>query len=116
MNREIKFRAWEKEMMRYGVQNDWSPHGNSFGHVLQDAETVAMQFTGLLDKNGNEIYEGDVVRDEECDHWLIRWKTETAQFIADLIGADGTNYQELALDDIGAIIIGNIYEHKDLLV
>lgn len=65
--REIKFRAWdkkEKEMFYEfyirawdgkPIQMDWK------GHELNLDDLILMQFTGLHDKNGKEIYEGDII-------------------------------------------------------
>jgi len=57
--REIKFRAWfeDGEMLRLDLAN----HKNILRLYNQCEDAKIMQFTGLLDKNGKEIYEGDIV-------------------------------------------------------
>ena len=67
--RKIKFRAFENGKMRYDFWQrcDLGNYLNSVG-VFKDIKI--MQFTGLLDKNGKEIYEGDIVGEERVYHFL----------------------------------------------
>lgn len=96
MSRVIKFRAWDiknEQWIRYPIL---SKQGLVFlrydggGHVLSNVEV--MQFTGLLDKNGKDIYEADRLRDEDGDigtvefdagHFIIRHANGTSDFIAE---------------------------------
>lgn len=70
--REIKFRAWDKN---YGEMIDWISlqtnrisYEDQFG-LFQNNEYIFMQFTGLKEKNGKEIYESDYLEDDWCVFW-----------------------------------------------
>ena len=59
MKREIKFRAWDNFLKKMGKCNKHFELTEDLNSQLQDV--VLLQYTGLLDKNGKEIYEGDII-------------------------------------------------------
>ena len=101
MNREIKFRVWvsfDKNFTYFDVYE--YPQGIAGG------VSEPMQYTGLKDKNGKEIYEGDILLDDakiplECFY-------DNGKFMAGISYASQEWFSECE-------IVGNIFENKDLL-
>lgn len=115
MIREIKFRVWDSSLENM-VSHDLIVKLQLFGlAIVATSQTQPMQYIGLKDKNGKEIYEGDVVRCKDYgeepigvivyrgDGFVIDWKSET----------DFNNSISVRLDTTE--VIGNIYENPELL-
>lgn len=86
--------------------------GNSFHHSLWvDANTVG-QFTGLFDKNGREIYEGDIIRHSPKSdiYYIIEWRD--CGLIAKQIGS--SSYAGITYWRNTTEVIGNIYDNPEL--
>ena len=104
--RDIKFRVWnsKKEIM----ENKSALAFNKNGVVLYDYEQL-MQYTGLKDKNGVEIYEGDYMQDGHSGRWA------EVKFINGAFVVEFDNEIQDLYDWTYECIIGNIYENKELL-
>ena len=114
-NRIIRFRVWDKFNGCYWHSKEYKNLA-SFFELCQTAidggNTLEFQqFTGLLDKNGKEIYEGDVV--EWKDRFPFKISFEYGAFEADEIGQPEASIPRPRWDEVK--IIGNIYENPDLL-
>ena|SRR5688572_23388996 len=142
MNREIKFRAWTSgEMVDVGKMEFFTD-----GQIILNDEfpvnpKYLMQCTGLKDKNGKEVWEGDIVKKEDPSYWhkkigddepeepdaedLMFYRGGTAQVIYGNFGFfmqdidcgewcfNGPEGREWSSHEIE--VIGNIYEHPHLL-
>ena len=117
MTREIKFRAWDGERMWDFFENTRYFISPTSGKVFDTKwgkflDWKLMQYTGLKDKNGKEIYEGDIVQHTNGWTGVIIWNQDDCAFISESIH-DKKETAWLA-EDIQEII-GNIYENPELL-
>lgn len=123
--REIKFRAWDgKRMTKSGIMFNNSngcltvPNSLSFneGNLPTDLQYHLMQFTGLHDRNGAEIYEGDILKTHD-EIVKVYFNEAMACFDIEYEGGD----TEALVPPMGEWvekhneIIGNIYENPELI-
>ena len=113
--REIRFRGWDGDKMTYDGFLVTSEGGVYWEGGMKPADLELMQFTGLKDKNGKEIYEGDIVRSEHGDGGpiieAISWGV--AEFLSGRLALRAWSFLNGKCDTIE--VIGNIYENPDLL-
>ena len=119
--RPIKFRAWdllENKMIQWDELTSGKHPYNYLSMLASDLGIVIwMQFTGLTDKNGKEIFEGDLMTLRNPDR---EWKQKYLEVYWDnnlngfsMISADHLYQTPIMEEDY--IVIGNIYENSELL-
>lgn len=110
----FKFRFWDKETQTMQkIPMVELRHRISLDKIFADDRVIFMQCTGLKDKNGNLIYEGDIISDD-YDNTLVEWSETNCQFLV-VEENDGikTCYTFEQLQSLE--IIGNIYENPELI-
>ena len=124
--REIKFRFWHKEDKQFFSpwSRGWRFEGEN-GQMYVNGMNVTerceiMQYTGLKDRNGVELYDGDFFQEEDR-LYLVQWDSKRAQYVAKVVETKYVLTRGLSFplwqyaDNVMIQIAGNIYEHPHLL-
>ena len=122
--RTIKFIVWDGKYMDYDV---WVNSCGAFGEPEKKYNTpnieissypnksIIMQFTGLHDKNGKEIFEGEILynndRKENC---VVKYDEEKAMFIVEYLESKDKFTLWESISNL-YYSVGNIYENQELL-
>lgn len=118
--RPIKYRCWNtkerKWIYDFVISSDGKPgicsgfSGDWVSFEFEELEDcILMQFTGLHDRNGKEIYEGDIIKTERfINHLFVKWDYDQWGLF------DGI-CNELSIDPTYDEIIGSVYENHELL-
>ena len=138
--RTIKFRGYSDELKSfvYGFYQEVNVNGVVYSYIFWQGNTTPVrtdsvgQFTGLHDKNGKEIYEGDIILFQKFSNWdddsMKRHKAtvifKEGCFMWEILefGKKSVTYYANATEPLrntnsicGLEVIGNIYENQELL-
>lgn len=120
--KEIKFRAWTIEPINDEPRMIYDDekilvgyHCGIFGDLKHNwRDRIYMQFTGLKDKNGKEIYEGDIVKISEHTFGEIIWHEWGGRFGV-RFKENTNNCPSMSVSNSEYQVAGNIYENEGLL-
>ena len=148
MNRSIKFRVWDNKSLRFLSENEFAlfkngclnlksktitnPSENTLDqYYFSENRFTIQQFTGLLDKNGRDIYEGDILKEHHYEDWgdeegfeyvgVVRYRTysndagnQFSGFVTYPNLRENKGYAGTPIK-VDCEVIGNIFENPDLL-
>ena len=114
MNNRLKFRVWNFFHKQWITGAAIELNGCIINTSFAEPETncVALQYTGLTDKNGKEIYEGDIINlkfGELNANLVVKWDKYMG------LKYHNGGWTSLVHVDTHGEVIGNIFEHENLL-
>jgi hypothetical protein len=118
MKREIKFRCWDT--LQGGKFEYWNPLTDKYDGIFwtmikNKSFKEPNQFTGLIDKNGKEIYTGDILKTGSDKNMEVGWSKRFASFCLNRKGWLFVHYFGEAVEAEDCEIVGNIYENPELI-
>ena len=122
MSREIKFRGYTINYWAYGSYIKVIENNKIFNiigyendsYVYVDSESIG-QFTGLKDINGIEIYEGEILyNNDRKEHCIVKFDIEKAMFIVEYLESKDKFPLWESISNLN-YSVGNIYENPELL-
>lgn len=125
MEREIKFRAWDKVTRAMYTDQDskgmWQVPVANNGVIKSSDEIILMQFVGIYDKNSTPVYEGDIYKVANNQEYIVKWidfceygnDTYFATFVLWQSEQVAFPFDQYAVEN--GIVIGNIHQTPELI-
>jgi hypothetical protein len=121
MRREVKARAWEPEKKKMLYLGEFEilaePDNGLFSGAFKENgdwyELPLMFNTGIFTRDRDEIYDGDIIEDDEGQHFIVMWNDDGSWWADDI--NQGFYSMDLGEFDDNCVIIGNIYENPEMI-
>ena len=115
MTDRFKFRVWDKEFNKYWTDEEIKE--NAAWLLFPDNDNIENieieQCTGIKDKNGKPVFEGDILSDYDGFKFLVRWNAFELRYV--FIPISKNNSEDLDIYPNECELVGNIHENEELL-
>lgn len=115
MTDRFKIRVWDKEFNQYWT--DEAIKENAAWLLFPDNDNIENieieQCTGIKDKNGKPVFEGDILSDYDGFKFLVRWNALELRYV--FIPISKNNSEDLDIYPNECELVGNIHENEELL-
>ena len=115
MTDRFKFRVWDKEFKQYWTDEEIKE--NAAWLLFPDNDNIENieieQCTGIKDKNGKPVFEGDILSDYDGFKFLVRWNALELKYV--FIPISKNNSEDLDIYPNECELVGNIHANEELL-